>query len=470
MIIRTYGSSYNGITSSASQFLNLIAILTVGVTASTRVALYSSLAKDNVTATSRIVRATEQYMRKVGGILAGYIILLAFIYPLAVKTGYSFWEISSLVLIVGMSSFAEYFFGITYRTLLASDQCVYISNIFTIIATTLNLVLSVLLIQLGYSIQIVKLGSAVVYVLKPVLQSIYVRKRYCLDRRCEPDMSALKNRRYAMVHAIANIVHNNTDLVILTLFTDVKIVSVYTVYNLVLSALSKIQSIFTTGVEPIFGNMWVRKELDAIKKNLSLFEFFISVFVSVAFSIAYLMILPFVALYTKNVTDVNYVRPVYAMVTILAFAFFAFRAPYIALVQGAGHYRQTKSAAVWEASINLTLSVLLVIAIPVQEYKMVGVAFGTLVANLFRTVQYAVYIDSNIFSRGKHVFALKIGWTLLNMIIIVFSSRVFLNRLSINSWTTWLICSACIGIFSIVVTLLSATVFYRNDLKYGDRG
>ena len=90
LIIRTYGSSYNGITSSASQFLNLIAILTVGVTASTRVALYRSLADDNINATSRIVRATEQYMRKVGIILAGYTILLAFFYPLVVKTDYAF--------------------------------------------------------------------------------------------------------------------------------------------------------------------------------------------------------------------------------------------------------------------------------------------------------------------------------------------------------------------------------------------
>ena len=467
LIITTYGSSYNGITSSCQQFLSLIAILTAGVTASTRVALYRSLADNDIYTTSRIIRATDQYMRKVGCVLAGYIIMLAFFYPLVVKTGYSFREVSSLVLIVGMSSFAEYFFGVTYRTLLASDQCIYISNIFTMIATLLNLVLSVILIRLGYSIQIVKLGSAVVYVLKPVLQSIYVKKRYCLDRHCTPDMSALKNRRAAMMHAIANMVHNNTDLVVLTLFTDVKTVSVYTIYNMVLGALSKIQSIFTIGIEPIFGNMWVKGERDAIKKNLSVFEFFISFFVSVAFSVTYLMILPFVALYTKNVNDVNYIRPVYVDVIVLAFVFFAFRAPYIALVQGVGHYRQTRFAAIWEAIINLVLSVLLVILIPIQEYKMVGIAIGTLAANLFRTVQYAVYVDDNVIPRGKYVFLSKIGWTLLNMIIIILPIHFILNRISIDSWGTWFISSAGISLFSIMATLLSAAVFFRNDLKYG---
>ncbi|MBR4580820.1 MAG: sugar isomerase, partial [Lachnospiraceae bacterium] len=184
-ILRYFGSSYNGITSSASQFLSMISVLTLGVTASTRVALYKTLAKNDVAATSAVVRATERYMRKVALVLGIYLIGLAFIYPLLVKTGFSYLDVSLLILIIGISSFAEYYFGITYRTFLLADQSVYISNIFSCIAIILNLLVSVVLIKAGFGIHIVKLGSSIVFLLRPLLQNIYVTKKYKIDKHCE---------------------------------------------------------------------------------------------------------------------------------------------------------------------------------------------------------------------------------------------------------------------------------------------
>lgn len=39
LILATFGSTYNGVISSATQFLNMINILTLGITGTTRVAL-----------------------------------------------------------------------------------------------------------------------------------------------------------------------------------------------------------------------------------------------------------------------------------------------------------------------------------------------------------------------------------------------------------------------------------------------
>ena len=101
-ILRYFGSSYNGITASASQFLSMISVLTLGVTASTRVALYRTLTAHDLPGTSVVVRATERYMRKVGLILGIYIVGLAVIYPLVVQTGFSWVDVASLILIVGI--------------------------------------------------------------------------------------------------------------------------------------------------------------------------------------------------------------------------------------------------------------------------------------------------------------------------------------------------------------------------------
>ncbi|WP_029201566.1 hypothetical protein [Oribacterium sp. NK2B42] len=127
------------------------------------------------------------------------------------------------------------------------------------------------------------------------------------------------------------------------------------------------------------------------------------------------------------------------------------------------HYHETKAAAVMEAILNLILSVALVIIIPVWEFKMVGVAIGTLAANLFRTSQYAIYIEKHVIQRGSYVFILKILWTLFNMALAVVLCRTFVG-INIDSWLSWVGYSVLVGAFCFVIVLLSASIFYRKDM------
>ncbi len=458
LILSYYGSAYNGIATSASQFLSLISVLTLGVTASTRMALYKTLSRNDIAGTSAIVRATEQYMRRVGMVLLAYVVGLAIVYPLVVKTDYSYLDVAILIVITGANSFAEYYFGTTYWTLLLADQSVYISNIFRTLSTILSLAVTIFLIRLGCSYQVVKLGAAVVHLTRLVFQTIYVRKHYRLDRHCAPDKSALKTRSDAMAHALANIIHDHTDAVVLTLFTDVKTVSVYTIYNLVMNALKKILSIFNTGTEPVIGSMWAKNEKEKIRKTLDFYEFSMALFTSSVFGTTLVMLLPFVSIYTREITDVQYIRPDYGLVITLAFAVQCFRGPYLCVVQGAGHYKQTKSAAFWEAGINIGLSVLLVNLI-----GMTGVAVGTLAANLYRTLQYAVYIDKHIIHRGKGVFIKKMLWAFFNIAVITVPAYPIVQRYSFDGWWSWLALAAGVFVLSTCYSVLSALLFFRKD-------
>lgn len=460
LILSNFGSAYNGITSSATQFLNAISILTVGVAGTTRVALYRSLADGDMKKSSSIVRATEIYMRKVGMVLLVYILILAAVYPFCIKTEYPWLDVSILVVAAGIGTFGQYFFGTAYTAFLSANQCVYIYNIFLIISIILNTLISAVLIWLGCSIQIVKLGGAFVFFLRPVLQNIYVTKKFKIDKHCEPDNSAMKLRKDVMAHSIANIVHDNTDIIVLTVFCNVQIVSVYTVYNLIMNALKKTQQVFTNGTEALFGNMWAKGEIDKIKKSLGSYEYIMGLLVSVIFATCYIVILPFVSHYTKGVYDVQYVLPVYALVITTAQAWFCIRSPYLTLVQGAGHYKQTKTGAYLEAAINLISSTILV-----QVIGIVGVAVGTLIANMFRTLQYAFYIEKNIVHRGIDKFVNKIVWSFSNAIIAYFIVTPVVNKYAYISWINWIICSVFSVIVCTCVTFLSSLIFFRQDMR-----
>ena len=459
LILTNYGSAYNGIISSITQFLSLVSILRLGVAGATRVALYKTLANHDNKGTSSIVKATELYMRKIGVIILVYILCLSVAYPVYLKSEYGYLNVALLVIAAGLGTFAQYFFGITYQTFLTADQSVYIYNIIQSICTIVNTAISILLILRGFSIQVVKFGSALVFVITPIILSVYVNAKYHLDQDAIPDDKALSQKKDVMASSLANIIHQNTDIVVLTLFCDIKLVSVYTVYNLVMTALKKIQDIFTTGVESIFGDMWAKREYEKISKYLNVFELIIGIFISVAFSCTSILLLPFIGLYTKGVMDIEYVLPQYALIICLAQLFFCFRTPYLVLVQGAGKYKETKTGAYIEAALNLGLSILLV-----NFLGIIGTAIGTLVANVFRTIQYSIYIDKEMIKHSFRIVIKRILWIVLN-ICLSYLSLNWLQGYTTESWLHWIFGGvATLGI-SGIITCVSGLVFFRDDSK-----
>ena len=441
LILATFGSTYNGVISSATQFLNMINILTLGITGTTRVALYKTLAaKDNL-GTSRIMKATKQYMRKIGCCVVAYAIIL--------------------IAIVSIGTFAQYFFGISYMTLLNADQSAYINNILDIFKVISNTICTALLIKLGASIFIVKLGSSIVFLITPIILNWYVCRKYNLTNKCEPDCDALKNRGAVALHQVANIVHDNTDIMVLTFFMDAKQISVYTVYYLVIGKIKTLLQVFTSGMEAAFGNMWVKQEIDTLNKVFKAYEHLLFSFTVVIFSCVGTLMLPFVSEYTKGITDVAYYRADFAVLITIAEAAFCIRQPYLLLVYATGNYEATKRGALEEAIINLTLSIVLVQFIGIN-----GVVIGTLVANVFRTVQYSLFVSKNILNRDIGWIVKHVLWMLLCMGIIIPSVICMDGFVAVQGWMGWFIKASLTFVFALVITGIFSLFFYRQDTIY----
>ncbi len=115
------------------------------------------------------------------------------------------------------------------------------------------------MIHCGAGIHLVKLGSAIVYFIRPLFLSYYVKKKYEIDADIKPNNSAISQRWDAFAQQAAAFVNNNTDVIVLTMFSDIKEVSVYTVYYMVANGLYKVEQTFTDGIEAAFGNMLAKK-------------------------------------------------------------------------------------------------------------------------------------------------------------------------------------------------------------------
>lgn len=460
LILVNYGSTYNGVYASLTQLLGMISVLTLGIAGATRVELYKSLARNDILGTSRIMRATKNFMHKVGFALIVYTAVLLVIYPLISHNSLTFFENDLLILIVCISVFGEYYFALPNKTLLMADQTGYIAqNVYTTARITETL-LTVLFVGIGFSIFVVKGASSLVFLLAPIALNVYVHRKYKLVKDCEPDNTGIKNRNAVMFHSIANIIHNHSDVVLLTLFADAKVLSVYSVYYLVLGKMKSIMQVFTNGLEAAFGNMWVKGEMDTLRRRFAMCEHGLYCFVGIVFSCVGVLIIPFIHLYTSGVTDINYIILSFAILATLTEAIYCIREPYVILVQAAGKYEETKIGAAVEASINLILSLILIIPLGLN-----GVIIGTLVANVFRTVQYALFASKNILKFSRMRTAIKALWLIATVAIVVLIYMFGISKISFAAgWLGWIVQSIVVFIVACIVVLAMSFIFYRDCL------
>ncbi len=457
LILTSYGSAYNGITQSISQFISYISLMKAGIGGATAVALYKPLAeKDNVKI-SEVLAATESFMRKIAMIFAAFVLVFACVYPLLVREEFGWLFTASLVIIVSISTFGQYYFGFTYQMLLSADQKDYITTFLNIITTIVNTILSVILIRGNHTIHVVKLGSSLAHLITPLSLYFYVRKKYNIIKGIKPNEDVIPQRWDATAHEVASFINNNTDVVLLTLFTNMSEISVYTVYHYVISNLKKIVTQVTVGFGAAFGDMYARNEIDLMHQNLGIFELIIYSFTSVLYSVCLVMIIPFVVIYTDGIRDIEYVRPLFAAVTVLASIFNCFRIPYRVIVINVGHYRQTKNGAIMEAVINIVVSVVGCIC-----FGLIGVALGTLCAMIFRTLQYAIYLSKNIMYRDLKYFIRHVVLTFAIILAVYFISKLYMPVV-IAGYLHWAFYATITTIIAIALTLGTDLLLYKED-------
>ena len=161
----------------------------------------------------------------------------------------------SLIVIIATSTFAEYYFGMTYRLYLQSEQKTYVISIIQIVTTLVNTIMIVILIKFGASIQFVKLISAFIFVLKPILQNLYVKKKYNINLNNVKGDFEIKQKWAGLAQHIAGVIHGKIDVVVLTIFSNIKYVSIYSIYILIIDSIRNLISMISSSIFAAFGDM-----------------------------------------------------------------------------------------------------------------------------------------------------------------------------------------------------------------------
>ena len=454
-----YGSSINGLVSSITQFLNFISILELGMGAIIESALYNPLANNDINGVSAIVVSGKKFYRTLARILLGYVIILIIFFPKIVNGKYDAIYTGFLIIAISIGLFANYYFGIINTILLNADQRGYIQYNLQSVMVIVNFVFSFIMISNGVSIQIVKLTTGLLYLIRPIYLFFYVRKNYEINWKIKYDKEPLEQKWNGIAQHIANLVLENTDIIILSFFSAMSTISVYSVYSMIVSSIERIFSALTNGVLALWGELWARGEKRLLTSQFKKVEWMIHMSVIFIYGCTSILIVPFVEVYTKGINDVNYNVPIFAIIISYSYLARCVQRPYTTLCFATNKYKETQNCYILAAVINLLIS-----AITVYSYGLIGVAIGTFSAMMYQMIWMIIYCYKKILRVEMKVCSKLI---ILDIVILLLASVICCNfKMQSISFISWILMSIKVALVWGSIIIIANIIFYNDNLMW----
>ena len=120
-----------------------------------------------------------------------------------------------------------------FKILLAAEGKNYVTtSILTVFNVCINLS-KALLLMAGANVVGVQTSYFLFSIVQTIVYTVYMKRHYpWLNLNVKADYDAISQRNAALVHQVSTMIFSNTDVLILSIFTSLKEVSVYSLYVL----------------------------------------------------------------------------------------------------------------------------------------------------------------------------------------------------------------------------------------------
>lgn len=446
LFLTSFGSEYNGLLNTVNQAFAYLVLLEAGVGGSSIQALYAAVSKGDKNDISSIVVATDHYYKKTGMFYAICVLILAIAFPFLVKSSIPAVTTIGLILLAGIPGVVRYIFQGKYTVLLIAEGKNYIITSFNTLTHVIVVISKIILLLAGCNIIVFQVCTMLFSLLSVLLIYIYMRKNYrWIDYSAKPNFQAMEQKNAVLVGQISDLVFRNSSTLILAFFCDLKVASVYAIFNMLFSMVRTALDTIGKGVAHILGQTYNTDKALYITYH-DIYETYRMSLIFCLYAVALIFIIPFMSLYTAGVTDINYLDYNVAVLFVATSLLSAARACEADVINYAQHFRKTQWRCVAEAGINIVAALILT---PI--WGIYGVMMATAIALLYRANDMIIYANRVILNRSPWITYKR--W-LVNTII-------FLLVLTVANELPWDLSSytSIIG-YAFVSTICSLILFW----------
>lgn len=458
LFIMNYGSEVNGLLNSITQMYSYLALMEAGIGQACVNALYKPIVKNQEEYVSAIVNAANMRYRRSSVYYLLGICSMAILYPMMIQSGLDKRYVGLVIFFMGAGNVINFYFSMAIKQLMVAEGKTYIITNISFFIHIIRYVIQIAFIYAGFDILRLQIAVCLVASLQCLILRGYFHKNYRWFRKDEPPaMDELKQSTAFLIHQISSLVFANTDTIILTFFVGLYSVSVYSVYNMVMTAVNVLCDTLNNGLSFLLGQIYHEDRPYYIKLHYAYHTFY-TTFMFAIITVCYVLFMPFIRFYTLG-ADINYEYRYLPLMFCVIQLLSSTRAVSNNLIKIAGHTGKTVCRSLTEAAVNIAVSLF-----AVRRWGMYGVLAGTIVALLYRANDIILYAEHKLMKRppGNIYMPVVVNGLIFCMFVLL---RETLD-VSIGSFTGFL----CYG-FIYTVAILSIyfaviCLLFRRDRNF----
>lgn len=385
-LIVNYSSEINGVVTSLQQIVSYLALVEGGIAGSAMAALYDPLAKGDVCQVSVICSAAKRFYNKAGVVFLILVVFCGLVYPCIVsKSDFSSIELFLFVVLSGVNGATQLLFIGKYKVLLMASRNNGFVSVINALSTALYSLVFIVLACFEVQALVAFFFSTCAYFARAIAFWALAKKLFpevVYDLKCNFKFDQQKD---VLLQQILTMLILNSPAVIMTVLgASLSLMSVYSVYNLVLASIFMLFYSVESTMTTTFGNIIVLEDRNALQRKYLDYIRIYSILWTGVFTCLISLYLPFVQVYTLGIEDAIYVRPVECGFFVAIAMCWTLRNAQTVLFTAAGRFRELRSSFVMEAVLCIVLS-----SLGFYFYGLVGLLFGRLCASAYRVFDFA---------------------------------------------------------------------------------
>lgn len=465
-IMVNYGSETNGLITSLQQFIQYFTLLEAGLSGAAVFALYKPLSEGDTGTIEKILYSAKKMYEKLGSLFLAMVAISSAVYPFFIaKTDYSYFTIALLCCLIGLNGATQFLFIGKYKVLLNASQnsryiaiinalstCLYSINVIIAAYFQVHIVIAVGLGVLAYIVR----AMAYYFVARRLFPKYDFHK-------CEEYRFA--NQKEVFIQQILSLLILNSSTLILTFTkTSMREISVFTTYNMVLTAVFLVTNAVNTGVSASFGDLIARHDEKRLARVYKEYEILFQAFWIIIFSCVLALYQPFMKIYTTGIEDAQYVRPMLCFLCSLLGALWVVRNQQSVMIVAAGKFKEIQKGSIIEAVLTIALSFA-----GLAIWGLEGLVAGRCIAAGYRVVDFIRFNSQNVVKVKIRFTVCQIAISIVLVALIYLVAQKFLSVFMVGTYIGWAIDACIVAGVAIMISIVFGLINWKNLPKFSQK-
>lgn len=451
LIILIFGSEVNGLTSSINQVLNIINLLQAGIVGASIYDLYRPISNNDNKKIGEIYYSAKKYFNRLSIVFFIFAIIVIPFFLINSNNNISLTEIFLSVFILTLNGAMIFKYICSYDIIISAFQRKYILVYSSLIEKIIYyfLLIAILYFKIHfiymYIALIIGTTSRILYLNRYFKKNYYDR----IHTYSKNTNYKVKNQYYLLSNQIVQQIIESAPILVISSFYGLATASVFSLYNMIVSAFKMIFTTIQNSIAPSFGDLSVSNKNQTSK----IFDIINLLFINlgeVTTSCLIVLCIPFIQLYSQGFSDTNYINIELAIfISFLCLGYCIFM-PYNMAINSNGEYKSVTKQNIIYGFLFIILGIF-------------SARINYVYCILFFSLFYFISSFNRIYIIKKKCFEIDTSLHIRRIVIAIIFPIVYylvFKGILINSWGSFIF----YGFFHFILTsLIVLLIDYIND-------